>query len=33
MQLPEDERFLYLAKEGLKAPIPSNWHPYQGRDG
>jgi hypothetical protein len=24
---------MYLAKEGLKAPLPPNWVPYQGRDG
>jgi len=33
MSFPEDERLLYLAREGLKAPIPENWQPYQGRDG
>jgi len=33
MSLPEDEGLLYLAREGLKAPLPPNWVPYQGRDG
>jgi hypothetical protein len=33
MKLPEDERLIYLAREGLKAPIPTNWQPFQGRDG
>lgn len=33
MVLPEDEGLLYLAREGLKAPLPPNWVPYQSRDG
>lgn len=34
MNLPEDEGLLYLAREGLKAPLPPNWVPYQSkRDG
>ncbi len=33
MRLPEDEGLLYLARQGLKAPLPDNWVPYQGRDG
>ncbi|CAE7288006.1 Cep164 [Symbiodinium sp. KB8] len=27
MQLPEDEDLLYIAREGLKAPIPPDWKP------
>lgn len=27
MQLPEDNCFLWIAKEGLKAPLPENWKP------
>ncbi|RNC40969.1 putative glutamic acid-rich protein precursor, partial [Trypanosoma cruzi] len=27
MQLPEDKEFLYIAREGLKAPLPKNWRP------
>ena len=33
MNLPEDQNLLYLAREGLKAPIPPNWIPYQSRNG
>ena len=33
MRLPQDDNLLYLAREGLKAPLPPNWVPYQGRDG
>lgn len=33
MALPEDQGLLYLAREGLKAPLPPNWVPYQSRDG
>ena len=33
MRLPEDQGLLYLAREGLKAPIPPNWVPYQSREG
>lgn len=33
MKLPEDENLLYLAREGLKAPITTNWVPYQSRNG
>lgn len=33
MRFPEDEGLLYLAREGLKAPLPDNWVPYEGRDG
>lgn len=25
MQLPEDSRFLWIAREGLKAPLPEHW--------
>ena len=27
MILPEDDQFLYIAKEGLKAPLPDPWKP------
>ncbi|KAH9600240.1 WW domain [Trypanosoma melophagium] len=27
MQLPEDKEFLYIAREGLKAPLPKDWKP------
>lgn len=33
MRLPEDEGLLYIAREGLKAPLPPNWVPYQSRNG
>ncbi|CAM6001672.1 unnamed protein product [Sphagnum balticum] len=29
----KDEGLLYLAREGLKAPLPANWVPYQSRNG
>jgi hypothetical protein len=28
MDLPQDNEFLYIAKEGLTAPLPPNWQPY-----
>lgn len=33
MELPEDKEFMYIAKEGLKAPLPDAWKPYQNRHG
>ena len=33
MKLPEDNRFLYIAREGLKAPIPEPWKPCKTKDG
>ena len=28
MDLPEDEKFLFLAEAGLKAPVPKPWQPH-----
>jgi len=33
MDLKEDKDLLYIAKEGLKAPLPENFKPYKRRDG
>ena len=33
MKLPEDEEFLYIAREGLKAPLPEPWKPCQTKEG
>ncbi|OMJ90040.1 hypothetical protein SteCoe_7722 [Stentor coeruleus] len=33
MSLPEDEEFLYIAREGLKAPLPEPWKPCQTKTG
>ena len=33
MELPEDQEFLFLAKEGLKAPLPEPWKPCQTKSG
>lgn len=33
MILPEDEAFLYLAREGITAPLPPNWMAYERNDG
>ena len=33
MVLPEDEEFLYIAREGLKAPLPEPWKPCQTKSG
>lgn len=33
INLEEDEDLLYLAKEGLKAPLPADWKPCQNREG
>jgi hypothetical protein len=27
MNMDEDSKLFYIAKEGLKAPLPSNWKP------
>eukprot|EP00929_Paragymnodinium_shiwhaense_P084906 TRINITY_DN4542_c0_g2_i1.p1 TRINITY_DN4542_c0_g2~~TRINITY_DN4542_c0_g2_i1.p1 ORF type:complete len:123 (-),score=31.97 TRINITY_DN4542_c0_g2_i1:289-657(-) len=29
MELPEDKEFLWIAREGLKAPLPRPWKPCQ----
>ena len=33
MEFPEDDEFLYIAKEGLKAPLPEPWKPCQTKTG
>ena len=33
MDLQTDEEYFYIAKEGLKAPLPEPWKPIQDRDG
>lgn len=33
MKLPEDSEFLYIAKEGIKAPLPPSWKPCKTTDG
>ncbi len=33
MELPRDQRYIYLAKEGLKAPLPEPWKPYKNSKG
>jgi centrosomal protein CEP164 len=33
MELPQDEELLWLAKEGLKAPIPKEWKPCKTDNG
>ena len=33
MHLPEDSEFLWIAREGLKAPLPRNWKPCQSESG
>ena len=33
MTFPEDEEFLYIAREGLKAPLPEPWKPCQTKSG
>lgn len=33
MVFPEDEEFLYIAREGLKAPLPEPWKPCQTKTG
>jgi hypothetical protein len=32
-QMPQDSHLLYIAKEGLKAPIPSDWKPCRKSNG
>lgn len=32
MDPKEDKDLLYIAKEGLKAPLPEPWKPYKTRD-
>ncbi|KAH8608781.1 WW domain [Trypanosoma vivax] len=32
MKLPEDNEFLYIAREGLKAPLPQYWRPCRTND-
>lgn len=32
IELPEDEDLLYIAKEGLKAPLPDPWKPCKTHD-
>lgn len=33
LTLPEDDDLLHIAKEGLKAPLPSQWKPCKTREG
>lgn len=33
MNLPEDRELLWIAREGLKAPLPKDWKPIKTRDG
>lgn len=33
MDLYKDREFFYIAKEGLKAPLPAPWKPIQDQDG
>ena len=33
MDLVKDRELFYIAKEGLKAPLPSNWKPCKAPDG
>lgn len=33
IELPEEEYLLYLAEEGLKAPLPDPWKPCKAEDG
>jgi len=28
MKLPQDQDLLWIAREGLKAPMPSHWKPW-----
>ena len=32
MDLREDKELLYIAKEGLKSPLPYPWKPYQNKE-
>lgn len=31
MDPEQDQSFFYIAREGLKAPLPENWRPYKDR--
>ena len=33
MDLEKDKKYIYLAKEGLKAPLPEPWKPYKNSQG
>ena len=33
MDLTKDKEYLYIAKEGLKTPIPENWKPCKTHTG
>ena len=33
MSLPEDKEYLWIAREGLKAPLPEPWKPCQTKGG
>lgn len=33
MEFPEDDEYLYIAREGLKAPLPEPWKPCQTKGG
>lgn len=33
MDLHQDQELLYIAQEGLKAPLPDEWKPCQNRRG
>jgi hypothetical protein len=32
MDIEKDSDLLYIAREGLKSPLPLNWRPYRNRD-
>lgn len=29
----KDKQYFWIAKEGLKSPLPQNWRPYRNRNG
>lgn len=31
MDLEKDKKYFYIAKEGLKAPLPEQWQPFQNK--
>jgi centrosomal protein CEP164 len=33
MDLQKDQEYFYIAKEGLKAPLPNPWKPIQNQNG
>jgi len=33
MNLKEDQKYIFLAKEGIKASLPEHWKPCQTRNG